>query len=53
MLAAVQGFVLKHLLFGLKKGDIKKYVDQFMPNPYSIMQKIFSNYKTVKKEKVK
>lgn len=24
VLAAVQGFVLKHLLFGLKKGDIKK-----------------------------
>ena len=25
MLAAVQGFVLKHLLFGGKKGDAKKY----------------------------
>ena len=25
MLAAVQAFVLKHLLFGGKKGDSKKY----------------------------
>ena len=26
MLAAVQAFVLKHLLFGGKKGDSKKYI---------------------------
>ena len=31
MLAAVQGFVLKHLLFGGKKGDAKKYnIDLFL-----------------------
>ena len=27
VLASVQGFVLKHLLFGVNKGDVKKYVE--------------------------